>query len=63
MNGKSPLVKNDGLKLAKKIHAEKYVECSSLTKEGLKDVFDEAILASLYPSEIYKKDESYCMIL
>jgi cell division control protein 42 len=49
MNGKAPLVANDGSQLAKKIHAVKYVECSAMTREGLKDVFDEAILAALYP--------------
>ena len=44
-----PVTPEEGAKLAKKVNADCYVECSSLTQQGLKDVFDEAMLAVLSP--------------
>merc|ERR1711910_276469 len=48
-------------KLAKGLRAVKYVECSALTQKGLKNVFDEAILAALEPPE--QKKGRKCRIL
>lgn len=59
--GKKPLTVQDGEALSKKIGAVKYVECSAKERTGLKDVFDEAILAALYPPEI--KKTSKCTLL
>ena len=48
-------------KLGRELRAVKYVECSALTQKGLKNVFDEAILAALEPPEPVKKKK--CVLL
>ena len=60
-----PLVAEDGERMARKVGADCYVECSSLTKTGLKDVFDEAILAVLEPKHIKpeRNKKHHCVIL
>jgi len=47
--------------MAGEIGAAKYLECSALTQEGLKAVFDEAIRAALQPKK--KKKKGGCQIL
>ena len=60
-NKQKPITQDMGEKLAKELKAVKYVECSALTRKGLKNVFDEAIMAALEPSETKKRKR--CSIL
>ena len=46
-----PIAMEAGEHMARILGAVKYVECSALTQKGLKNVFDEAILAALEPPE------------
>ena len=67
-NGTSKLSENnfircdEGLEMAKKIGATRYVECSSLTQKGMNNVFDEAIRAVLTPKP-KPKPKPRCEIL
>ncbi len=45
--GQSPMKREQGLKLASKIRAVKYLECSALTQRGLKQVGIRSIITSL----------------
>jgi len=55
--GATPSNYQDGINLANKIGAIKYVECSALTQEGLKTVFDEAIRTVLCPAPVLKVEK------
>jgi len=62
-NRKPPCLKpSDGEKMREKIKAVKYLECSALTQQGLKAVFDEAILAALEKPKPIKTSKR-CIIL
>ena len=44
---RSPISVAEGEKLAQRISADCYMECSAKTQKGLKDVFDKAIKVAL----------------
>lgn len=60
--GLSPIKREQGQKLANKIRAVKYMECSALTQRGLKQVFDEAVRAVLRP-EPQKRRQRKCILM
>lgn len=72
-----PITVEAAEQLALEINAVKYVECSALTQKGLRNVFEEALLAALEPPEpqkrgwfrvpkvsfpSFRRGESYCLI-
>jgi len=56
-----PITYDNGERLCREQNAVKYVECSALTQKGLKNGFDEAIVAALEPQVVKRK--SKCLIL
>lgn len=58
----TPITQQQGEAMRKKISAVVYRECSALTQNGLKDIFDEAIKVVLFP-ETQKKKKSKCTLL
>lgn len=53
-----PVTYAQGIRMAKDIGAEAYVECSALTQQGLKEAFDEAVRVVMYPSNRKKRINS-----
>lgn len=60
--GLVPLKREQGQKLANKVRAVKYMECSALTQRGLKQVFDEAVRAVLRP-EPQRRRQRKCVVM
>jgi len=54
---------SDGERAAKDLGAVQYVECSALSQQGLKEVFDTAIVAALEPPATKQKKKKHCVIL
>ena len=55
-----PITVAQGEKLAQKIQADCYMECSAKTQEGLKEVFDRAITVALNNKSASALSEKEC---
>jgi len=54
---------NDAKKMVKEVGALSYLECSALTKDGVKEVFDEAIKAAILSKKKSQRKSKKCKIL
>lgn len=63
--GQSVVSTSEGERVARNIGADCFFECSALTQEGLKDVFDEALLSAWdpMPSPARKAGGACCTIM
>ena len=59
---RKPITCEQGVKMAEEIGAFKYVECSALTKEGLKNVFDTAAAAAHGGLDTLKRKRKGCIV-
>lgn len=57
----TPVTHQQGAALARQIQAIRYMECSALNQEGIKDVFLEAVRAFLNPQPAVSK--KHCVLL
>uniref|UniRef100_A0A6B2LVL8 Uncharacterized protein n=1 Tax=Arcella intermedia TaxID=1963864 RepID=A0A6B2LVL8_9EUKA len=58
-----PISYEQGVQMMQEINAVKYLECSALTRIGLKEVFDESIKVFLYPPKKKKAKKQNCLLL
>ena len=58
----APISHTQGLRMQKDIGAVKYLECSAMTQKNLKNIFEEAVRAALWPQKTEKKHRK-CSIL
>eukprot|EP00116_Pleurobrachia_bachei_P008417 sb/3468679/ len=63
MNGVEEITGEDAASLSNDIGSQCYVECSALTQEGLKCVFDEAVRAAFSHQKTKKKKKKGCSVL
>jgi len=56
----SPLKNDEGKRMAENISAVTYLECSAKTKEGVREVFEQATRAALM---VRKKKKGKCVLL
>jgi Ras-related C3 botulinum toxin substrate 1 len=61
--GERPVTKSEGQALCEELKGYKYVECSAMTQDGLKLVFDEAIRCVLRNQKKPENNSRRCIIL
>jgi len=59
----SPVSHSEGEQMASRIGAKSYIECSALTKEGIREVFEQATRAALQRKPGKGKKKSKCDII
>ena len=60
---KEPCSSSDGLKLkSMNDNVAAYMECSSLTREGVKEIFEEAVRAALQNNDSSEREHSGCIL-
>jgi Ras-related C3 botulinum toxin substrate 1 len=57
-----PITYPQGIQMQKQIGALKYLECSALTQQGLKNVLDVAIRSALFPGQ-RRRNSKMCTLL
>ena len=58
----SPVFYTEGIQLMREIGAEHYIECSALTREGMRNVFNEVVRSPVIPKITFKSKQN-CAIL
>eukprot|EP00300_Choanocystis_sp_HF-7_P022697 c22141_g1_i1.p2 GENE.c22141_g1_i1~~c22141_g1_i1.p2 ORF type:complete len:194 (+),score=47.19 c22141_g1_i1:136-717(+) len=58
-----PVTREEGERMAKVCKAAKFMECSALTQDNLKKVFDEAIMSALLPPPAPAATGKKCVLL
>jgi len=61
--GQHPVTPEEGQEMRKKIGAKAYVECSALTLNNVKQVFDESVRAAFVRMEDMKPKQKCCILL
>ncbi len=62
-NREVPVTKAQGQALCDELKGFKYLECSAMTQEGLKQVFDESIRCVIQSQRKPEKNNRGCIIL
>ncbi|TWW72198.1 rho-related GTP-binding protein RhoV-like [Takifugu flavidus] len=60
--GTKPVTESQARRLARRIRASDYLECSALTQHNLKDVFDSAVSAAIKRKEVGKNCKKLSML-